>query len=314
MNREGGFALVSALWLLVLLSAVSLEFSLRARDRRLAAANAVELAKVRAVADGAIGELHARLVERVDRVRRLGARPEDVLDPWRNMAPSVRDTGEIDGVQYRLTVRDLGSRLNLNHVEEEELRRFFRALQVDYGAADRLSQAIADWRDGDDLRRARGAEREDYLREGEPMLPTNRPFVAIAELRYVRGMTSQLYRRVEPLLTVRGTGQVNLNTAPEPVLTALSGLSPEAVATIIEHQRARRPLRSLDELALELSAGSRAELQRHQVSLAARVVFESREVEALAHGWMVGTPTQAHVRALFVRGGSAVFRVWKGAE
>ena len=46
-------------------------------------------------------------------------------------------------------------------------------------ARDRIAQAIADWRDGDDLHRARGAEVAWYEEEGRFVLPRNGPFADV---------------------------------------------------------------------------------------------------------------------------------------
>ncbi len=53
MRQERGFALLAALWILVALSTLSLEVSLVARQRRLAAANRLEEVQARVAADAA---------------------------------------------------------------------------------------------------------------------------------------------------------------------------------------------------------------------------------------------------------------------
>ncbi len=273
MRTDRGFALIAALWLLVALSALTLEVSLVARERRLAAANTLEAAQARAAADAGLEHARARLAA----VLRGGA-----LDPWRQ--------------------------------PEAELRRFFVALRVDAGKADRLAQAIMDWRDPDDLRRARGAERADYVHDGSPMLPRNGPFPTIEELGYVKEMTPEILTLARPHLTLLGTGQVNLNAAPRPVLLALVGIGEEAAGVLLRHQEARRPIRSLAELSLELSSGARAALQAEATALLGRAAFETREVEAVSDGWAEGSPVRARDRGLLVRTRDVAFLVWRRAE
>ncbi len=307
MRRERGFALIAALWLLVALSAITLEVSLVARERRLAAANTLEAAQARAAADAGLEHARARLAAVLQR----GA-----LDPWR--WPDSLLAGETalgEGVaRYRVALRDVGAALNVNRATEAELRRFFVALRVDAGAADRLAQTIMDWRDPDDLRRARGAERADYLRDGAAVLPRNGPFQSVAELGSVRGMTPEILSLARPYLTPLGTGQVNLNAASRPVLLALPGIGEEAAGVLLRHQEAGRPLHSLAALSLELSSGGRAALEADMTSLLARAAFETREVEAVSDGWVEGSPVRARGRGLLVRANEVAFLVWRRAE
>ena len=305
MRTDRGFALIAALWLLVALSALTLEVSLVARERRLAAANTLEAAQARAAADAGLEHARGRLAA----VLRGGA-----LDPWRRPDSLLPQTVALGDARYRVALRDAGSALNVNRATEAELRRFFVALRVDAGKADRLAQAIMDWRDADDLRRARGAERADYVRDGSPMLPRNGPFQTIEELGYVKEMTPEILALARPHLTLLGSGQVNLNAAPRPVLLALAGIGEEAAGVLLRHQEARRLIRSLAELSLELSSGARAALQAETTALLGRAAFETREVEAVSDGWAEGSPVQVRDRGLLVRARDVAFLVWRRAE
>src|SRR5690606_8405821 len=129
--------------------------------------------------------------------------------------------------RFFVQARDAGSQLHLNVADEEELRRYFSALRMDYGKADRLAQAIMDWRDLDQSHRARGAERDDYLAAGSAVLPADGPFRRVSDLRFVMGMTSADYDLLSPHLTLFGSGRINLNSAPREVLLALPGVTEE---------------------------------------------------------------------------------------
>jgi len=305
MRRERGFALIAALWLLVALSALALEVSLVARERRLAAANTLEGSQARAAADAGLEHARARLAA----VLRSGA-----LDPWRRPDSLLAGDVTLGDARYRVTLRDAGAALNLNRATEADLRRLLIALRVDAGQADRLAQATLDWRDADDLRRARGAERDDYLRAGRPVLPRNGPFQSIAELGSVLGMTPQVLTLVRPYLTLFGTGQINLNAAPRPVLLALPGVGEEAAGVLLRHQESRRPLHSLADLSLELSGGARAALEAETSTLLTQVTFETQEVEAVSDGWADGSSVRAHAHGLLVRARDVAFLVWRRTE
>jgi len=309
---ERGFALLVALWLLVILSVVGLEFGVRARDRRLAAANVLEAGRTRAAAEAGVAEAHAALTRRLADAGRSD--PDRLLDPWAGCERLLGDTADLGRARYAVALTDAGSALHLNRAGEAELHRLLVALRVDAGRADRLAQAILDWRDSDDLHRARGAEREDYLKAGAAVLPANRPFDRISDLVHVMGMTPEIYRRLRPYLTLLGTGQVNLNTAGRPVLLALPGMTESAAAVILRRRAVGRPIRNLEELADELTTAPREVLQAHLAELLPRVAFATREVMATSEGWTEGSPVRVTVRALFARGGQNAFLVWTGVR
>jgi general secretion pathway protein K len=315
MRGERGFALMAALWLLVALSVVGLEFGLRARARHLAAANVLEAGQASAAAAAGLAEAQALLAGLARGEGLPGhADPSRLLDPWARTEVLLQDTLRIGKSRARVVLRDANAALNLARATEDELGRLFVALRVDAGAADRLSQSIMDWQDADDLHRARGAEREDYLRAGRTVLPANRPFDRVSDLRYVIGMTSDIYRRVRPHLTLLGTGQINLNAADRPVLLALPGMTEQAASVLLRRRTGSRPIRTLAELANELPTAPRAVLQAQLSQLSARAAFETREVVALSDGWADGSPVHVTATGLFARAGDNAVLVWRSVR
>lgn len=310
MNRRG-FALIAALWLLTAISLVALDLSLRARDHRRSAANVQEDAVARGAADAGVAHARALLERRLLVARRSGE--DDWGDPWSRLDRVLPDSVPLSGAAYRVQLRDAGAALHLNRAGEDELRRLLTALRVDAGAADRIAQAAADWRDADALRRPRGAERAEYVKEGAAVLPADQPFRDVAELRHVRGMTDEIYRRVSPYLTVRGSGQVNLSSAPREVLLALPGMTEESVVLLLRMQRAGTTLSSPAALGEQLSPGARAIFERDLPRLMARATTETREVEIRSSGWVNGGRMRPVQEALAVRAGTAVFLVDRGA-
>ncbi len=306
MRDRRGFALLTALWLLVAISVGSLAFANAARTRRLAAANLAEGIQARAAADAGIEQTRARLV------RRLAA--ATLRDPWAGVDSQFRDTIAVARARVLVSTRDAGSQLNLNRATEEELRRLFVALRIDAGLADRLAQSILDWRDQDDMHRARGAERDAYLEAGAVQLPRNGPFQTLSELASVQGMTTTTYERVRPYLTLLGSGQVNLNAADRPVLLALPGMTEEAVAVLFRYRRRRQTLANLTALERDLSPGARSALVAHLAELLGKTTTETRELEVTSVGWVEGSPVRVRITGLFVHARGAVFYVWSQVE
>jgi len=311
VSDRRGFALLAALWLLVAFGAIGLELGLRARSQRLGIANRIEGSRALAAAEGGLAEARARLTRNLSHARAFQTTdPSAILDPWRVPERLFLDSLRLGTAMVRVSLHDVGAALGLNSADEAELLGLFAALRIDFGQADRLAQAILDWRDPDELRHGRGAEGADYARQGLASRPGNRPFARLSELRGVLGMTPELYARIAPLLTVRGVGRVNLNAAPRPVLLALPGMSEEAARVLLVRRSGSRPVRGLQELALELSGGARALLLANQVALGNRVEFETKDVLVTSEGWLPGSPVRARVQAELVRAADQAMVVW----
>lgn len=310
-KTERGYALVAALWLLVALAAVGVEFSLETHRRALAAANVLDRGRAGAAAEAGLEVANARLAGALERA---ATPPAAWSDPWAGADRLFRDTLRFGDTRGTVRVVDANAALNLNHAGEETLLRLLAALRVDYGRADRLAQAIADWRDPDDLHRARGAERDAYLRQGALVLPRNGRFQGVSEAQHVLGMTPEIFNALAPYLTTVGTGQVNLNTAPAPVLSALPGMTERGVAAVVRRRSSGRPLRNLEELALELPPGPREAFQAAYPRLLPLATFDTRELLATSTGWSEGSPVQVRAEGLFARSGSHVLLTWRRVE
>ena len=312
MTRTG-FAMIAALFVTMLVSGFALDQALRSRAERRHTLNAVADLRARAAARAGVAHIVARLRVLQRRAAVLDQPPDGHADSWIRVDALAQDLGDVavrDGSRYSVRVQDAASRLPLNDATEEELRLLFMALGADSREADVASQSILDWRDPDGLHRPRGAEWDDYYRHlSPPVVPRNGPFPRLEELRHVRGM-AQLYGRAAEHLTILGDGRVNLNTAPEPVLRALPGLSDEVVAVILGRRAAGIPLRNLFELEPGLSAPARAVLQQSFAALARRTAFEPHALEIAASGWVQGTKIRRSVHALAVRTGSDIQVVW----
>ena len=95
------------------------------------------------------------------------------------------------------------------------------------------------------------------------------------ELLLVKGVTPELYRKVEPYLTVYGSGQLNLNTASPVALRAL-GLSKAGVDGLISYRSGEddvertpddRRLSSIDSVETELEKYVPAEDRTRLIAL-----------------------------------------------
>lgn len=300
-----GFALMAALALLVLTSVVALELSTTARPPRLARAT---IAEQRAAIEAAVaGVEYARAIllgARADSGVRLGA------DAWSGRVGMTVGPNALGGLRYRIELHDANARLHINTATADQLRRLLLALHLDARQADRLAQAIADWRDADRMTRLNGAERAEYLRAGRVMLPDDAPFASVSTLRLVVGMTDSLYAAVRPHVTVIGSGRVNLNEADRPVLLALPGMTEESASLLLRERRAERRITSLVRFGDRLSSSARERWREAMPQLAALTVLETREMLVDVDAWRPDSPTRVHLDAIVSRDADGAV-VWR---
>ena len=196
---QSGIALVLVLWMLALLSVIAGSLVFSSRTEVLMAGNLASLAQAEALADAGVYKAIHEL-----------ARPQTDLQRWKG--DGLTHLWNFQGAELRVTILDESAKVDLNAAPTVLLKGLFRALGVAESDADALADAVADWRDADDLRSLHGAEKADYAAAGRDYGPANAPFETIEELRQVLGMSDDLFRKLEPLVTVYSR-QPGINTA-----------------------------------------------------------------------------------------------------
>lgn len=216
MIRQRGIALVLVLWVTVLLSVIVGSFTLVSRVETLQARNQLDVTRAYFAAEAG---LHRAVMA-------LSAR-----NPDQGWVPDGRAYEMAFGdAEVEIRVVDESGRIDLNAAQQQQLIDLFESADVDTRDAEALADAVLDWRDPDDLVRPLGAEDRDYESAGYEYGSKDAPFDTIEELQQVIGMNYELYRRVEPAVTVySGRSEVNLNMAPREVLLAQPGVDPELV-------------------------------------------------------------------------------------
>jgi len=249
-DRERGIALLMVLWIFMVLSVLSAEFSRAMRDDAVATQNLAEEVQARGVALAGINQaiyrmLHARQqqVEDVD----PDSVPGDTPAPW---LPDGKWHDEpYWGGTYGVRMIDEGGKISLNRADEALLRKVFESAGLGTDAQQEVVDAILDWRDPDDMHRLHGAEDEYYLKLAEPYRAKNGPFDSVDELLQVRGITRELFfgardrdfgadeKPVIPLREVfsvfNRSANINVRTAPVAVLRVVLGGEEDAVEEIL---------------------------------------------------------------------------------
>jgi general secretion pathway protein K len=316
MKQRRGVALLAALWLVVAIATVAMQFALEARERRTIGILAAERGIQRAAALGALAMMQAKL----DYALRTGPTGNNVArlragDPWLNVDSTYRGTMYVDSLPVEVEAHDLGERLNINQLTENELLTFFSFLLKDYSKATQLSQTIMDWRDADSIPRPSGAEHDAYVKAEMLALPSNSQFRDISELRNVMGMTPEIFAIAAPFLTTHGTGQVNLNTAPVPVLRALPGMTDATVSVILQLRAQGRRISNINDVFPPQRRNARpgqGNTPQLQNALAGRVTTTTDQIEVTMVARVGPQAQPSKLTAIIARQGSAnvTYKEW----
>jgi len=231
-----GIAQLLVLWALLLLGTLAMSFAFSMRTEAQASRNGMDA--VRAYFQARTGIERAAML--------LRSVPAD-------NASTLAISGEDGDAGYEARIDREGGRIDVNFASEALLKEVFRNAGLSEDEAERLGDAILDWRDEDDLPRPNGAEAPYYAGLPEPIRPRNGRLASIEELRYVRGVSPELYAGLfSRIFTVYGgTPRVDVNTAPVELLRVLPGFTPETASRVAQ-QREMVPFRSPAELSLFL--------------------------------------------------------------
>jgi len=210
---ERGFVLLVVLSVLGLLALVVATFAHVARTHVKAAAASVESGRAEALADAGVNlaildAIAARETENANRRFSLDAVP-------------VTCSLEREAGTLTIAVQDEAGKVDLNIASEAILRALIFGAGVKGGEA--AVDAILDFRDSDDDRRASGAERAEYRAAGRSHGPKNAAFLVVEELAGVLGLTQADVDRLRPFVTVySGQTGVDPNAASTALIDVLS--------------------------------------------------------------------------------------------
>lgn len=228
ISSQKGIALVLVLWVLLLLTIITGSFALMARMDRLEANALLSGTQAKFSAEAAI---HLAV---------LALRDPD--DETRMLADGRVYETEIDGVTLEVSAMDERGKVDINATDELTLANLFTGHGMELQDAELLAAAVMDWRDEDELERVNGAEEDAYLAAGLEMGPANRPFMMTEELLQVIGMEYELYRLLEPGITVFSrAGEPDPAFAPVEALMALPDITFEEAVNFVQERNSQIP-------------------------------------------------------------------------
>jgi type II secretory pathway component PulK len=213
MRGYKGFAQLIVLWGLLLLGMLAASFAFAMRTEATAARNGLDSARAYYQARTGINKVIALLGS---------SAPDNVL--------KQKVTGGGEDASYEARIVSEEGKIDINFVQEDMLKEMLKKGGLSPDVAEIVGDSILDWKDVDGDPRPGGAEDGFYASLPEPIRPRNGMLVAVDELRFVRGVTPEIFDRLlSRVFTVHGRSvAVNVNEATVEVLKLLPGFTPEA--------------------------------------------------------------------------------------
>lgn len=242
MNRSG-IALITTLLIIALLVAVVVEFNRIAIVEAEVSKNFGDEKKILYTTISAMD-----VVMELLRLEGIYGRSDTLLDTWSksgiyfDSAGAMLDEGKVEG---EITDEDGKIHVNSLVTDNGEFDQTQKAIWERLLGQPRFSlteqevntiiHCLKDWIDKDDeISSVYGAENTFYLGSGYPC--ANRPLCNLEDMLLINGISEAIfygnqYREgIHPYFTVYGGREININTAPIPVLMALSGDMTEDIA------------------------------------------------------------------------------------
>jgi len=206
------------------------------------------------------------LIKDYDNDKAAGLWRDDLTEVWYPQPDQPQPTYPLDGIGWmRGSLEDLQGRFNLNWLAErvqgdsgpnaarftpaqEQFIRLLQALgdpEVSQQEAIMITEAVSDWLDRDTYPSQDGAEDDYYYGRTPAYRAADRPMASVSELRAVANITPEIYRALQPWVTVwpATPAPLNIHTAPAMVLRSintdkdLTPLSEAEGESLVEHRQ-----------------------------------------------------------------------------
>lgn len=185
-GRETGSILIVTIWIVLVLTGLTLVFSRAMRVEAIATANHTSSLEAEEIARGGVAFVKARLESDDDTDIKLeGASPYEAISVGKGYFWLLRpDLDEDDAYYYG--IRDESSKINLNEADYETLMNL-------PNMTSELAGSIIDWRDSDsEVYIEGGAEDEYYLLLDEPYYCKNSELETVEEVLLIKGASLEI--------------------------------------------------------------------------------------------------------------------------
>jgi general secretion pathway protein K len=249
VRSQSGIALLTVLWVLVVLMVIVFSFSYLARTETLSTLSFKEGMEKRFLAEAGVERGILELFYRKANLNKVLMEDQAV---WK--IDGSLYFGKVGQGNYAVRIFDESGKFNINLTPEPLLRNLLRTMGLEGTTLDTVADSILDWKDKDDLHRLNGAESDYYQSMSVPYKAKNDNFDTLEELLLVKGVTREIlfgYGKQKGLiefLTVHGgTNKINLNAASQEILLAIPGMGQDMVDEILRY-RQKQEIKNLQEI------------------------------------------------------------------
>lgn len=295
MRRQKGAVLVLVLWVLAVLGLVAGFYASEAKVRRNLGSQTLESLRTRE-------EIKALLCILATRLATPDMKPEDAWEKGLFVPDGLPHRIFLNQTAIDFILEDERGKIDLNKAPDEDIRLVLQEMLKLQGEnpalADRLLNAILDWKDLDNLPRDGGAEDETYEQKRPSYVAANGPFKSLEELLLVEGVTYELFYGRSVLREGVGTSNAEEVSAVNPL-----GLGLRHIFTV--YNDSGRVIKDYaPELLLNL-IGDRIEMQNASAASGQAGAGTNQPVQT-------GQPVSGGVLRCYIRIGNMNYEVyWK---
>lgn len=215
-SNQRGIALVIVLWMLSLLIILAMGYSRMVRIETGLTTNLVHTSQAKAFAEAGVWQSITELLK------------PKIEQQWKTNGTPY--SFEFEQGKVNISIVNESGKIDLNSAQSEILHGLIKSVGLPKSESLSLLQSILDWRDKDNLARRFGAEDDDYLQSDYRYGAKDGPFNTLNELQLVMGMTTSIYNKLKPALTIYShQAGINSDTAPKAALLAIPNIDKEQV-------------------------------------------------------------------------------------
>ena len=211
-DGERGLALLIVLWVIVAASLVVLTFNATVRSGLTFVSSEVEMTRSDALLDAGAEIAVSRLIDAEEALR------------WRPDGKS--HTVTYAGADLIIAISDANGLIDINKADKMVLIPFLRQFVGSESNALRLGDAIFLLRTKASKSLPPPTESHSGIAATQSEVPKGIPFIDVAQLRSVTGITPEIYKRMVPFITVYSRdGRIGPISAPDEVLASIPNVT-----------------------------------------------------------------------------------------
>lgn len=251
-DRNRGAVLLMILVLVVVLSAVILQFAEKGLTDIMAEGHYVQRDRMRIEAFSALEVTLAVMADVVAIEGELTAPEQGWGDPL-----SIAGYEPPEGTSIAISFADESGRLPLRQLDEQFLIPLFIEMGFSTDESFKLTYSLLDWVDPDDQTQIDGAESDVYSQAEWPYVASNQPVADLSELRVVDGFRdlffdefgrpNEYFRALEGAVSLYAGGTLNMNSVSELALRAYGGFGDPEVAALRDYRAGADGIRGTED-------------------------------------------------------------------